>query len=577
MRRRNKFSILWILIPVLVVGLVGYLFFYYFLDPSLYRKIAEESLTRHLHREVIIGEARISLWGGMGIALEDFRIRDRSLAFDLLTSKRLVLKIKILPLLKGEVKWKQVILDQPDFRLSRDRNGRFNILEGSLTLKRLQAPQQKTIQTLLTLFGGSLAVRDGRIFFSDESLSPNPLMMEIKAVNFQVSEVAHQKPFPFRLSGEINQSQKKGRFSLAGTIFDIPEDMDLSKARVKAKVELKGMDILHFWPYLKTLLPMQIISGGLDLNGHYEGTFGGAFKASVKIKSKELLFDYPKVFAYVFRPQWMNLDLMVHYDLKDLKVPQISIELPELSVKAKGRIYGIGSEGMGIEAEAQSNPFDLSEGKKFIPFRIITPDVSQPLFQGEGSGPVQILSVKLSGKISEVEHCDLPPYAHTLSVEMKVDGIRLKLPWNLLPLEDAKGHLSFKDGNLHLREMQGRVFHSTIDRASGTFDQLLLVPTLQIHSEGRIDLKDLPSLTKVEELSEDFSPLFSQIRIQSGWADYRLSAKVVLKPPLRFQHEGSYRLSRIRFTHQQLPFPMLIAVGNVDFSSEKIQWSGARV
>jgi uncharacterized protein YhdP len=577
MHRRKRYFFLLVLIPILAVGVLGYLFFHYFLDPAFYKKIVEESLTRELRREVTAGKAKLSLWGGIGVAFEDFRVRDRSKAYDFLDSKRLILKIKILPLLRGEVKWKRVILDQPTFRLFRDKTGQLNFLDGSLTVKRLQASQKKTIQVLSTLFGGSFTLRDGKISFSDESLGPEPLTTEIKSFHFQLSEVSHQKPFPFRLSGEVNHSKTEGRFSISGTILNIPEDMDLSRGKMNAKVELRGMDTFHFWPYLKTLLPMEMISGSLDLSGHYQGSFLGAFKSSAKIKLKELLFDYPKVFAYVLKPKWMNIDLMADYDLKDLKVPEISIELPELFIKAKGKIYGIGSEEMGMEAEAQSGPFDLSEGKKFIPFRIITPDVSQPLFRAEGSGPVQILSVRLSGKMSEIEHCDLLPYAHTLSVEMKANGARLKLPWGLPPLEDTKGLLSFKDGDLHLKEIEARVFESVINRANGVFHQLLLVPTLQIHSEGRIDLKDLPSLFKLEGSSEGFSSILSPMHTQSGGADYRLFTKVVLKPPLHFQHQGSYRLSKVRFTHQEIPFPILIGEGNIDLSNEGIQWSGAKV
>jgi uncharacterized protein YhdP len=577
MRRHRRYFFLLVLIPILVVGVLGYLFFHYFLHPDLYKKIIEESLTRELQREVVIGDAKISLWGGIGITFDDFRIRDRSLTFDLLRSKRLMLRIKIFPLLKGEVKWKQIILDQPTVHLSRDRRGRFNMFDGPLTSKRLQTSQQKMIQTLLTLFGGSLALRNGKISFLDQSLGPTPLTTEIKSLQLQLSEVSHQKSFPFRLSGEISHSNKEGLFSIAGTIFDIPEDMDLSKGKVNAKVEIKGIETLHFWPYLKTFLPMETISGNLDLNAHYQGTIRGPFKASAKIKVKEFLFDYPKVFATTLRPAWMNMDLMVDYDLKNLRVHQISIELPEVSVTARGKIYGIGSEGMGMEAEAQSGPFDLSEGKKFIPFQIITPDVSQPLFQAEGSGPVQILSVKLSGKMSEIEHCDLLPYAHTLSVEMKANGARLKLPWDLPPLEDVKGRLSFKDGNLHFNEVEGRVFHSVIDRANGTFHQLLLASTLEIRSEGRIDLNDLPSLMEGERFSEDLSPLFSQIQSLSGRADYNLFAKVVLKSPLRFQHQGSYHLWKVRFIHRQIPFPVFIEEGKLELSHEELRWSEAKV
>src|SRR4030067_1577046 len=104
MVRRKKWPIFWILLPILMVGMIGFLFIHYFLDPNLYRNVFQESLVTALDRKVSIGNAKISLWGGVGIAFEDFRIRDRSLTFDLLRAKRLILKVEILPLLKREVK-----------------------------------------------------------------------------------------------------------------------------------------------------------------------------------------------------------------------------------------------------------------------------------------------------------------------------------------------------------------------------------------------------------------------------------------------------------------------------------------
>jgi len=577
MARRKIWFFLWILIPILIVGIVGFLFIHYFLDPNLYRNVLQESLVKTLGREVSIGRATLSLWGGLGIVFEDFRVKDRTRVFDLLQSKRLILKVKLLPLLKREVKWKRMVLDYPNLHLVRDKNKRWNILDAPLTAEGLKASQQKMIQTLSTLFGGSFTLRNGAISLSDESLGDSPLITQIRSLNLRLSKVAYRKPFPFDLSGEIVHSKREGRLSIAGTIQNVLEDMDLSKMKVEAEVKMKGIETSHFWPYLKTLLPMRTISGTLDLNANYEGALAGAFKTSAKIKLRDVIYDHPQVFAQVLTPEWVNLDLDVDYDLKEIRVPRISLELPEISVKVKGRIHGIGTKGMGIEAEAQSGPFDLSEGKKFIPYRIITPDVSGPLFRAEGNGSVQILSVKLSGKMPEIEHCDQPQHAHTLSAEVKLNRVWVRLPWNLPPLEDLKGHLHFENGHLNLREVEGRFLHSTIERANGIFYRLLLVPTLQIHGEGRLSLIDLPTLVKMGESGSDLSDILSPIISFSGTAQYRLSVKAGLKTPLHFEHHGVYHLSKVRFTHSQVPFPIVIGEGKIDLSNEGLQWSGAKV
>src|SRR5512136_1098732 len=92
--RRRRWTILWILIPILAVVAFFLFSINFLLDPNIYRNILQKSLTAGLDREVSIGKARITLWGGVGIAFEEFRIKDRSLAFDLLQSKRVILRLK---------------------------------------------------------------------------------------------------------------------------------------------------------------------------------------------------------------------------------------------------------------------------------------------------------------------------------------------------------------------------------------------------------------------------------------------------------------------------------------------------
>jgi uncharacterized protein YhdP len=578
MSRRRKWFILGVLIPVIVVGAFILVSINYLLDPNIYRNILQKSLMTALDREVSIGRAKIYLWGGVGIVFEDFRVKDRSQAFDLLYSKRLILKIKLFPLLKREIKWKRIVFDRPTLHLIRDKKGQLKIFSGGpLTGEKLKETQRKILEAITSLFGGSLALRDGEIFFSDESIGNSPLKLEIRSFNFKLSKVAYRKAFPFRINGRMIHSKKEGLFSVDGTIQNIPEDLDFSNGRVEAEVKIKGIDTLYFWPYLKTNLPIKTISGILDLNAHYQGNFKGIFKTSAKIKFKELLFDYPQVFSSVLKPKWVNIDFEAEYDSKDIKIPRFSIELPELWVKAKGKIYDIGSKEMGMEAEAHSSPFDIAEGKKLIPFRIITPDVSENLFRAEGKGPIQIISVRLSGKMPEIDHCDQLVNAHVLSIEVKLNGAGLKLPWNLPPFENLKGQLLFQKGHLYLKEVDGRIFHSTLEKVNGTFYELLHDSTLQIECQGKLDLMDLPSLAKTEGIPEEFSRALSSIHILSGKAQYSLSAKGLLKPPIRFQHHEIFHLSKTRFTHQQIPFPIQMGEGRVELSNKDLQWSETKV
>ena len=572
MKRRGRWSFFWILIPVLALGVFFLVSVYYLIDPDLYRNVIQKSLTLNLGREVSIGKAKISLWGGIGIAFEDLRVKDRSLSLDLLQSKRLILKVKMIPLLRKEIQWKRIVLDRPILRIVKDKDGHLNFPGDSL-----KGSEQNLIQILSTLFGGSFTIRNGEISFSDESLGGTPLMTEIRSFNFQLSEVSYHQTFPFRMAGRVWHSEREGRFLMEGSIRDIPKDLDLSKGKLEAKVELNGIEFSHFWPYLKPWLPMKAISGSLDLSGQYQGSLSEGFKASAKIKFSDLLYDHPQVFASVLSPKWVNIGVEVECDLKEIRVPRLSVELPEIGVKARGKIYGIGTKEVGMEAVAESTPFDLADAKRLIPYRVITREVSDSLLRAEGSGSIQIVSVKLSGRMREIDHCDEPVNAHTLSVEIRLNGARLKFPWNLPPLDDLRGSLVFRDGHLNLKDLTGKVFRSTLEKVNGRFHQLLVVPTLEAQWDGRLDLTDLPALLKTDLIAGELADALSSVNVQSGRAEYHLGLKGIVMPPYRFQHQEVYRLSRVRLSHRQIPFPVLIGEGRIDLSNEVVQWAETRV
>lgn len=575
MSHPTKLRLLWIVLPLLLAGLFLFWGIFYLLDPNRYRMALEKTLTAQLGRDVTLGKATLGFSGGVGISFEEVRIKDRSQSFDLFYSKKLILTASLLPLLRKEVQWKRITLEKPVFRLSRDSSGRFNFYDMPLKEEALKDSQTKIVEILTTLFGGSLRIRSGEVFFSDESFGGAPLLTEIRSLDLHLSKIAFHKPFPFQVSGKVIHSQREGKFSISGMVENISEGIDLSKGRVRANVEAKGIDVFHFWPYLKPMLPMNVIAGTLDLKGKYQGDLSGPFQASAQVHLKEVIYDHPKVFAYRFTPKWVRFEFEATYDRKSFGVPRFSIELPEIKVKGKGKIYGIGTEDMGLEAEASSNLFDIADGRRYIPFRIITPSVSDPLFRAEGSGPAQILSVKLSGKIPEIDHCDELRNAHVLTVEMKVHNARLKLPWNLPALEGLKAHLFFKGGHLHMNDVHGRVFHSKIERAQGVFYELLQVPTLEVQGQGEFQLTDLASLLKTEIFADEEEVLrgLAPIAIQSGKADFLLSVRGKLKAPLHFQHQGNYLLSKVRFIHPQIPFGVAVGEGRLRLSNGEVQWS----
>jgi len=160
--RRRRF-ILYILIPLGVLATLSYFSIRHFLDPKVYGNIFQEQLTRMLGRNVTLGKATVSFWRGVGIAFEDIRVKDQSAEVDLLRSNRVILRVELLPLIIGQVRWKRIVFERPILNLRRDKEGRFNLFDGRSTDAPLKTIQQEVLKRLETLFGGSVVFQDGEV------------------------------------------------------------------------------------------------------------------------------------------------------------------------------------------------------------------------------------------------------------------------------------------------------------------------------------------------------------------------------------------------------------------------------
>ena len=138
MKHSKTWFFLWILIPILAAGLLLFFSISHLLDPALYGRMLQEAVSNEIGREVTIGTMKVNVWGGLGIAFEDVRVKDLSGAFDFLQARRLIATVKLKPLIRKEVKWREIVLESPRFRLVRDKQGRFNFTESSLTPEALK-------------------------------------------------------------------------------------------------------------------------------------------------------------------------------------------------------------------------------------------------------------------------------------------------------------------------------------------------------------------------------------------------------------------------------------------------------
>jgi uncharacterized protein involved in outer membrane biogenesis len=91
-----------------------------------------------------------------------------------------ILRVKVLPLAIGQIRWNRIVFENPVLKLRRDKDGRFNVFDEPRAEAQVEEPRRKVLDRLASLFGGSVVFQDGEIAYTDEG-SESPLITEIRS------------------------------------------------------------------------------------------------------------------------------------------------------------------------------------------------------------------------------------------------------------------------------------------------------------------------------------------------------------------------------------------------------------
>lgn len=167
-------------VPVIVVllGLIGAV--YIIASLTLSNLLSEERLRvmlvepveEQLGRQVEIGAIEVSLFSGIDIREIVVKEKDPSQEFVSIGNFRL--KYELLPLLKKRLVIKEVLIDKPTVKISRNGQGVFNFADLTLTPKKIKKevppPEQQSVEPLpLTLIFDQIRINDLNLIFKDQT------------------------------------------------------------------------------------------------------------------------------------------------------------------------------------------------------------------------------------------------------------------------------------------------------------------------------------------------------------------------------------------------------------------------
>ena len=181
MKRVRARVLFWIIAGLLIALFAGsILLLRSIVLPQRYRGLIEARLRGATGRDVQIRRASLRFLGGIGVEFEDLVIKDWDGKSDFIRVRGVILQMKLLPLLRRQLRWKSLILEKPSLHLRRSREGNFNF---STKRKRPTLKGEKEYLHILGLLssftGGEIRVRNGSIHFIDDFVASVPIILRL--------------------------------------------------------------------------------------------------------------------------------------------------------------------------------------------------------------------------------------------------------------------------------------------------------------------------------------------------------------------------------------------------------------
>ncbi len=288
-----------LLVLVLVLAAVAP----FLVDLNDYKGKILEEIKPYVPREVDFEHVELTVLSGLGVEIRGLRIADNP-AFskgDFLALDSLQVRVRILPLLRGRIKVKKIVLDRPVIHLARNAEGTFSFDDLLGTQEEGPAgkggqpaegePAAKESGGGLGLLAGllvnDLAIKQGRIVYRDEMLWPGRKPLVIGALDLGVRDLSLDQPVSIRLAASLLDEPEQN-VEIEGTVGPFGEEIRPEKVPFDLRASLSRLPLGGVVSLLPSELPVQIRSGDGSLHWAAKGSLDRQIVSQSEINLQEL-------------------------------------------------------------------------------------------------------------------------------------------------------------------------------------------------------------------------------------------------------------------------------------------------
>lgn len=403
-------SILWVVTVCLVLG-VAIVF-------AILRSgdMISASLLQHLEEktgyDIEVDSVQVTFFPEVGLEVSGPRILDPSSAQAILTARRVEFILQALPLLRGEVVGKRLVVEQPHLQVRRDESGHWTIPTGR-PVERTIARDDVGPLSLIAL-APNLLVADGRITLTDDRRPGDGKTLPITSLHAVLSVGLPERAVKIQVFAEIFGDPVSTMLSVDGTLIQT-RPLNGDDIVATPPVQFDGRVQLH----------------GADLRqlADWSGLGPIKWESPALVNASGLVRLIPRRMGY------------------DLIATELAIGAMELSLRGEARLLGLGLPVPEWSATFASSPFRLERGLAYVPTEGVFSRISTIITDHEVDGLVTIRTARITGKLGAS-----PTVA--MSGEADVRDGRIRLGEEQPALRGLSARLHYADDQIEVADLE---------------------------------------------------------------------------------------------------------------------------
>jgi|GEM_PF-4522222 len=409
--------------------------FLYRFDIDLFRPEIEQELARRTALPVSLGKIYFSMKHGPAFAFDTLQIGRPGQPLQII-AKKLYLRLRFLPMLQGELAFSEMLLDEPDIRIT------------AVAATDKMLAERPAIDLRTDDMFQSIRIKKGQLHFEDRNRAGKPFSFALEQFDLSVRDLSFNTANAIAIKGILLCNAVRSPLQATGTITPSAAASGWRNATYDMDMSVNDLATDLIADYLKRSVDEALIRGRSDLSLQLSGRPSTGVKIKALAKGRDLGLYLPGPQHTILPLKSINLSTTWRTAQARHFFDPLQLKIADLELNGELRL-DLTEPTPHISASLASPAMALSTLEQMLPY---TPDQDRvpAVFSG---GSLTLQSLKLDGNLSQIAGPEFPAGISNLS--LNIDDATLRT--NSGTLKQATLALDWDGENLTLNRLQGQL------------------------------------------------------------------------------------------------------------------------